>query len=248
VPGILGVPTGPTTTSITPERSTHISRAPHHVVRLASAHTRSGPSSARSRIQRMLPRTGRGSQLVLVWGWPTPIRMNARTESRPERESPFMVPPLATRPGGSFGRRGERDQLRLVHQDKSLPRDQGERPLSYSVLERTQAYLRCVRRERRHEQDVRKRPLQFGLVPGQGPLVGWCGGSREASQPRPHPGRSSGLLGGRRGPATCWPATESDGAARPIRSPASKRTAPPRRSTRDEVGSARKTPDEPGAR
>jgi len=125
VPGILGVPTGPTTTSITPERSTHISRAPHHVVRLASAHTRSGPSSARSRIQRMLPRTGRGSQLVLVWGWPTPIRMNARTESRPERESPFMVPPLATRPGGSFGRRGERDQLRLVHQDKSLPRDQG---------------------------------------------------------------------------------------------------------------------------
>src|SRR5215831_2896576 len=39
-------------------------------------------------IQRVLPKTGRGSPLVLVWGWPTPIRMNARTE----------LPPLPLKP------------------------------------------------------------------------------------------------------------------------------------------------------
>ena len=53
----------------------------------------------------------------------------------------------------------------------------GERPLSYSVWEGAQAYVRRVRTERQHEQDVRKRPLQFRVVPGQGPMVGWRRGS-----------------------------------------------------------------------
>jgi len=53
----------------------------------------------------------------------------------------------------------------------------GERPLSYSVWEQAQEYVRRVRRERKHEQDVRERPLQFRVVPGQGPVVGWRRGS-----------------------------------------------------------------------
>src|SRR5262250_2368776 len=43
-------------------------------------------------IQRVLPKTGRGAPLVLVWGWPTPIRMNARTELPPERGKPVYGP------------------------------------------------------------------------------------------------------------------------------------------------------------
>ena len=129
-------------------------------------------------IQRVLPKTGRGSPLVLVWGWPTPIRMNARTE----------LPPLPRKPVHSPAARGE---ARRIIRDAKRERinfgwptklnllrvANGERPLSYSVLERTQAYLRCVRMERKHEQDVRERPLQFRVVPGQGPMVGWRRGS-----------------------------------------------------------------------
>src|SRR5262249_38906689 len=43
-------------------------------------------------IQRVLPTMGRGPQLVLVWGWPTPIRMNARTELPPLRRKPVYGP------------------------------------------------------------------------------------------------------------------------------------------------------------
>src|SRR5215472_2747486 len=57
---------------------------------------RGRPSSRAPRftldIQRVPPKTGRGPQLVLVWGWPTPIRMNARTELPPERGKPVYGP------------------------------------------------------------------------------------------------------------------------------------------------------------
>src|SRR5215472_15964486 len=49
----------------------------------------------------------------------------------------------------------------------------GERPLSYSVWERAQEYVRRVRRERKHEQDVRERPLQIRLLPGRRLLLEW---------------------------------------------------------------------------
>ena len=49
----------------------------------------------------------------------------------------------------------------------------GERPLSYSVWERTQAYMRRIQREREHEREVRERPLQVRLVAGEGLLLGW---------------------------------------------------------------------------
>ena len=56
----------------------------------------------------------------------------------------------------------------------------GERPLSYSVWERAQAYMKRVRRERKREQDVRERPLQVRFVAGKGLLLGW----RQGSPPR----------------------------------------------------------------
>src|SRR5262249_5886673 len=57
----------------------------------------------------------------------------------------------------------------------------GERPLSYSVWDRAQAYVRRLRREREYEQDVRKRPMQFRLAPGKGLVVAWREGSLQAS-------------------------------------------------------------------
>src|SRR5262249_24704936 len=132
-------------------------------------------------IQRVLPETGRGSPLVLVWGWPTPIRMNARTELPPLPRKPVHGPAArdearriireAKREGINFDWFTKMNLYRVI---------KGERPLSYSVWERTQAYMKRVRRERKHEQDVRERPLQFRVVPGQGPVVGW----RQGSPPR----------------------------------------------------------------
>src|SRR5215467_14938250 len=112
-------------------------------------------------IQRVLPKTGRGPQLVLVWGWPTPIRMNARTELPPLPRKPVYGPAArdevrrimrgAKREGINFGWFTRMNLYRVI---------KGERPLSYSVWERAQAYMKRVRRERKHEQDVRERPLQ----------------------------------------------------------------------------------------
>ena len=93
----------------------------------------------------MLPKTGRGSQLVQVWGWPTPIRMNARTE----------LPPLPRKP--VYGPAAREEALRLMSEAKrekinfgwstktNLCRmANGERPLSYSVWEGAQKYVRQV--------------------------------------------------------------------------------------------------------
>src|SRR5262249_49923173 len=129
-------------------------------------------------IQTVLPKRSRGAPEVLVWGWPTPIRMNARTELPPERGKPVYGPAAreavrrlmreAKREGINFGWFTKMNLYRVI---------KGERPLSYSVRERTQAYMKRFRRERKHEQDVRERPLQFRVVPGQGPMVGWRRGS-----------------------------------------------------------------------
>jgi len=104
--------------------------------------------------------------------------MNARTE----------LPPLPRKP--VYGPAARKEALRLMSEAKrekinfgwstktNLCRvANGERPLSYSVWEGAQAYVRQVRRERKHEQDVRERPLQVRVVPGQGPAVGWRRGS-----------------------------------------------------------------------
>ena len=143
---------------------------------------RGRPSSRAPRftldIQRVPPKTGRGPQLVLVWGWPTPIRMNARTELPPERGKP-VYGPAAREEVRRLMREAKREKINFGRPTKtSLCKvAKGERPLSCSVWERTQAYMKRVRRERKHEQDVRERPLQFRVVPGQGPMVGWRRGS-----------------------------------------------------------------------
>ena len=129
-------------------------------------------------IQTVLPKRSRGAPEVLVWGWPTPIRWNARTELPPQPGKPVYGPAAreearriireAKREGINFGWFTKMNLYRVI---------KGERPLSYSVWEGAQAYMRRVRRERKHEQDVRERPLQFRVVPGQGPMVGWRRGS-----------------------------------------------------------------------
>ena len=129
-------------------------------------------------IQQVLPETGRRSPLVLVWGWPTPIRMNSRTELPPLPRKPVYSPAAreearrilreARREGINYGCFTKMNLYRVIR---------GERRLSYSVWEGAQAYVRRVRTERKHEQDVRERPLQVRVVPGQGPMVGWRRGS-----------------------------------------------------------------------
>jgi len=149
------------------KRRRPIARAPRYPAKLGTLD-----------IQRVLPKTGRGAPLVLVWGWPTPIRMNARTELPPLPRKPVYGPAArdevrrilrdARREGINFGWFTRMNLYRVI---------KGERPLSCSVWEGAQAYVRRVRTERQHEQDVRKRPLQFRVVPGQGPMVGWRRGS-----------------------------------------------------------------------
>ena len=136
-------------------------------------------------IQRVLPKTGRGAPLVLVWGWPTPIRMNARTELPPERGKP-VYGPAAREEARRIIREAKREKINFGWPTRmNLYRViKGERPLSYSVWEGTQAYVRRARRERKHEQDVRERPLQFRVVPGQRPLVGWRSGGPTVPGPR----------------------------------------------------------------
>ena len=126
----------------------------------------------------MLPETGRGSPLVLVWGWPTPIRWNARTELPPLPGKPVHGPAAreearriireAKREGINFGWSTKKSLYKVA---------KGERQLSYSVWEGAQAYVRRVRRERKHEEDVRERPLQVRLVAGKGLQIGWRRGS-----------------------------------------------------------------------
>jgi len=131
-------------------------------------------------IQTVLPKRSRGAPEVLVWGWPTPIRWNARTELPPLPRKP-VCGPAAREEARRIMREAKKAGINLGWSTKkSLYKvAKGERPLSYAVWERTQAYMRRIQREREHERDVRERPLQFRVVPGQGLMVGWRRGSRK---------------------------------------------------------------------
>ena len=146
---------------------------------------RSIPRSPRSygmlgtlEIQRILPKSGRGPAKALVRGWPTPIPMNARTELPPLPRKPVYGPDARTEVRRIL-REAKREGINVGPYSKIslLKVSRGEGPLSYSVWEGAQAYVRRARTERKHEQDVRERPLQFRVVPGQGPMVGWRRGS-----------------------------------------------------------------------
>ena len=143
-------------------------------------------------IQQVLFKRGRGPRLALVWGWPTPIRMNALTELSPRPRKP-VYGPAAIEEARRLIRDASRARINLGwFTKKSLCKvAKGERPLSYSVWERTQAYTRRIRREREHERDVRERPLQLRFVPGRGLLFEW----RKGIPPVPAPD-SRGAPGG----------------------------------------------------
>ena len=129
-------------------------------------------------IEKILPRTGRGPRKVLVRGCPTPIPFTALTELPPRRWKP-VYGPAAQEEARRLMRETKAERINFGWFTKmNLCRvAKGERPLSYSVWEGAQAYVRRVRSERKHEQDVRERPMQFRVVPGQGPVVDWRRGS-----------------------------------------------------------------------
>ena len=143
-------------------------------------------------IQRILPKSGRGPAKALVRGWPTPIPMNARTELPPLPRKPVYGPDARTEVRRIL-REAKREKINFGWSTKLnlCCVATGERPLSCSVWERTQAYMKRVRRERKHEQDVRERPLQLRLMAGRGPFVEWRRGIPTA--PAPH---STGAPGG----------------------------------------------------
>jgi len=145
-------------------------------------------------IQRILPKSGRSLARALVRGWPTPIPMNARTELPPLPRKP-VYGPAARKEARRLMSEAKREKINFGWPSKTnLCRvAKGERPLSYSVWHQAQEYVRQARRERKHEQDVRERPMQLRLVPGRGPLVGWRSGG--PTVPAPH---SRGDPGGSR--------------------------------------------------
>ena len=109
-------------------------------------------------ILRVLPRSGRGPRKVLVWGWPTPIALTARTE----------LPPLPRQP--RLMREAKRERINLGWPTKtSLCKvAKGDRPLGYPLWKATTGYLARKRKER----ELAQRPLrvEFG---SRGPRVLW---------------------------------------------------------------------------
>src|SRR5215468_11560497 len=111
-----------------------IARAPRYPAKLGTLE-----------IQRVLPETGGGSAKALVWGWPTPIRMNARTELPPLPRKP-VYGPAAREEARRLMREAKREGINLGPYSKIslLKVSRGERPLSYSVWHQTQVYMRRI--------------------------------------------------------------------------------------------------------
>src|SRR5215468_7857775 len=120
-------------------------------------------------IQRVLPRTGRGTRQALVWGWPTPIALTARTELPPMPRQP-VYGPAAREEARRLMREARREKINLGWPTKtSLCKvAKGERPLGFTVWQATSDYLA----RKRAEREVILRPLRFQLGPG-GPRVLW---------------------------------------------------------------------------
>jgi hypothetical protein len=112
-------------------------------------------------VQEVLPKSGRGPRKALIWGWPTPIRLNARTELPPEPRRP-VYGPAARQEVRRLMRDAKRERINLGWASKiSLCKvARGERPLGYCVWTRTCDYLSRNRAER----ELARKPLrvQFG--------------------------------------------------------------------------------------
>ena len=97
-------------------------------------------------IQRMiLPKSGRGAAKALVRGWPTPIPMTARTELPPLPRKP-VYGPAARKEALWLMREAKREKINFGWSTKTnlCRMANGERPLSYSVWEGAQKYVRQV--------------------------------------------------------------------------------------------------------
>jgi len=120
-------------------------------------------------IQRVLPRTGRGPRKALVWGWPTPIALTARTELPPVPRQP-VYGPAAREEARRLMREAKREKIHLGWPTKtSLCKvAKGERPLGFTLWKATSDYLA----RKRNEREVARRPLRIEFGSG-GPRVLW---------------------------------------------------------------------------
>jgi hypothetical protein len=128
-------------------------------------------------IQRLLPRE-KGQKLpkALIWGWPSPVPLNARTE----------MPPLPRRP--VYGPAAREEARRLMREAAKAKINfgpftkinlcrvaRGEGPLSHDVWKRAVLYLERIEAER---EAVRRRAmpskLSLTLTPGSRPGLGWA--------------------------------------------------------------------------
>ena len=82
----------------------------------------------------MLPKRGSGPRQALIWGWPTPIRLNARAELPPLPRHP-VYGPTARDEAPRLIRVANREKINLGCYIKiNLCKvARGERPLGYSV-------------------------------------------------------------------------------------------------------------------
>ena len=138
-------------------------------------------------IQPVLPRTERGPRQALVWGWPTPNALTARTELPPVPRQPVYGPP-AREEARRLMWEAKREKIPLGWPTKtSLCKvAKGERPLGFSLWKATSDYLARKRKER----EVAQRPPRVGFGSG-GPRVLWHhrGGPTEDLRATPyHPG------------------------------------------------------------
>jgi hypothetical protein len=120
-------------------------------------------------IQAVLPKRGRGPRRALIWGWPGPIRLNARTELPPVPGRPVYGPP-AREEARRLMRDAKREKINLGWYSKIdlCKVARGERPLGYSLWMGTCDYLARTRVERERT----RKPLRLQL--GAGALrIGW---------------------------------------------------------------------------
>jgi hypothetical protein len=108
-------------------------------------------------IQQLLPKRGRGPREALVWGWPTPIRMNARTELPPLSRHP-VYGPAAREEARRIMREAKREKINFGWPTKmNLCRvAKGERPLSFALCKQVRE---CLARKRA-EREVIRQPLE----------------------------------------------------------------------------------------
>ena len=114
-------------------------------------------------IQEVLPKSCRGPRQALIWNWPTPIRLTARTELPPVPGHP-VYGPAAREEARRLRREAKREKIHLgcftvINLCKVA---RGDRPLSYSVWRDTCDYV--VRK--RAERELARKPLRVHFGAG----------------------------------------------------------------------------------